>query len=95
MMGLVRKLRPVSGSALKSYGCPQTGLAQGLLQLGSLAPGVVGLRFGSQDFSSFMARMLHFQPKERATAGGLLEHAWFHNRETLALGSSGAGQQRG
>ena len=50
MMGLVRKLRHLSGSALKSYGCPQTGLAQGLLQLGSLAPGVVGLRFGSQDF---------------------------------------------
>lgn len=89
MSGLVRKLRPTNSSALTSYGCPQAGVYQSLLQLGSClpAPGVVGWRFSSQEFQSFMASALHFQPKARATAEDLSKHPWFQHKDELAIGS--------
>ena len=79
MSGLASKLCPQGVStlsAMRSLGSLHDGLGKGVLNLGPVAPGVVGVRFNSHAFHSFMARILHFQRQARATAEDLLTDPW-------------------
>jgi serine/threonine protein kinase len=76
MRGLATKLCPVSLLALKSLGSIHTGVGKEVIELGAVCQGVVGVRFHSLEFHAFIAKMLHFQKKARATAQDLLKHPW-------------------
>ena len=76
MRGVAMKVCPRSASALKFLGCKLHGLSREVLKLGKLEAGVVGARFSSRNFQTFMEQVFNFQPPKRATAQDLLEHPW-------------------
>ena len=80
MLSLATRLCPMAAARKEllgaTFGSMHAGLSKEVLQLGAVAPTVVGVRFRSPEFHKFMANMLHFQPKARATAQDLLKHPW-------------------
>ena len=79
MRGVAMKVCPRSASALKFLGCKLHGLSREVLKLGKLEAGVVGARFRSRNFQTFMEQVFNFQPPKRATARDLLEHPWLQD----------------
>ena len=79
MRGVAMKVCPRSASALKFLGCKLDGLCRDVLNLGKLEAGVVGARFSSPNFQTFMEQLFNFQPPKRATARDLLEHPWLQD----------------
>ena len=80
MRALALKICPKS--KLKFLGSRCQGLSQDLLKLGHVEGGVLGERFSQPTFQPFMERLLHFQPKQRATAENLLGHPWLQTSES-------------
>jgi len=76
MRGVAMKVCPRSASALKFLGCKLHGLSREVLKLGKLEAGIVGARFSTPNFQTFMEQVFNFQPPKRATAQDLLEHPW-------------------
>jgi serine/threonine protein kinase len=82
MQGLAMKICPKSSSKKDLVlGSKRQGLHREVLKLGHLEAGVVGARFSSPSFQTFMERLLHFQPQNRATAEDLLGHPWLQTQE--------------
>ena len=90
MRALAMKICPQSthwkglsrNAAPKFLGSRCQGLSQDLLKLGHVEGGVLGERFSQPKFQPFMERLLHFQPKQRATAENLLGHPWLQTSES-------------